>query len=130
MNEIIETSPEDFDDWINWDEVTKRWQQEIDDYRKWDEEYRQEYWIRTIFTSWRRGSDVWTPLKISEIRKNNIDMEPNLDRFLPLFIEFIEDEWFEIEDIIILDKQAKKYLEKIWYSESSKVKNDVKDLIK
>lgn len=83
---------------------------EIQDYNNWDEKYRQNYWIRIIFTSWRRSSDIWTPLNLSKIRKNNISMEPNLDIFLPWVIKFIEEEWFEIEEIIILDEQAKKAL--------------------
>lgn len=129
MINISETSPEDFDDWINWDEVAKKWQKEIDDYNNWDEEYKQNYWSIYILQQWWYDQR-WTslPVNIEKIRK---EKEKEINKYIPKAIDELREEWYtwKIEYVITLDEQARKYLENIWYFLGEEIKSDVKDLL-
>jgi len=83
----------------------------IQKYKNWDIDYKQEYWNAYIFRYWRYGSDTWELVDISKIREDVLEYEPNFDVFLPWIKEWLEEEWFDIENILKLDEKAKKALE-------------------
>ena len=83
----------------------------IQKYKNWDKNYKQEYWNNYIFQYWKYGSDTWEAVDISKIREDVLEYEPNFDDFLPWVIKSLEEEWLNINSILILDEQAKKALE-------------------
>jgi len=90
-------------------EIDKKNKDKIQDYKNWDKDYKQEYWNAYIFQYWRYGSDTWELVDISKIRKDVLEYEPNFDVFLPWIIKSLEKEWFDINNILKLDEQAKKH---------------------
>lgn len=114
MKQVNHTSSEDFEDWVNLSEISSKLKKDAEDYINWDENFKQEYW-NSYFVRWLLP--LWSieyPVDISDFRKSIKNTELNFERFLPWIIkameEFTGEEWVKIEDIFILDEQAKKYL--------------------
>lgn len=124
----------DFQKYVEWREQEKfvNKQQNLQDYIKWDEEYKQEYWNKYVVTTWwydERGTSL--PIIMENLRKEYEWVDNNIDKFLPWTMKALEDEWFtwEIEDIFILDSQAKEYLNSIWYTQKESTKRKVMQII-
>ncbi len=82
-------------------------------YINWDKEYRQLYWSKYIFSMYFRHEEWDFPISIKDFRENHKDLEENFDQYLLWSIEWLLDFWYtiSIEDIFILDEQAKKAIE-------------------
>jgi hypothetical protein len=105
MKQINEIDNKPFDWW-------KKWEKEINDYNNWNEEYRQEYWNNYVCKIWWYDQR-WTSLPI-DIKKIREETEKDIEKYIPKIIELLAEEWFtwNIEDIFILDEQAKEYLQR------------------
>jgi len=84
------------------------------DYIEWDEEYRQSFWNKKIWTMLHSHMvSIKFPIKFSDYTKKFDDIDNNFERFIPWIIRMLKEEWGtgKIEDIFILDEQAKKAIE-------------------
>lgn len=103
--------------WTELTEYFERQEKEVQDYKNWNDETRQDLWTRYIFQllqSHRWSSQTHSPEMIifSNFRKNNKFWEENPDKYLPWVVDSLYWLYDEnvLEDIFILDEQAKKYL--------------------
>jgi len=133
MKTIIETSPDDFDDWVNMDEIFSQIEKNKQDYLNWDEEYKQDYWdgyfCRGLYQTWH----IDYPVDIKDFREENKDIEPNIERFLPWIIKAMEEntgeQWADIEGVFTLDEESRKYLEKILYLQQQEIRIKIIEII-
>lgn len=109
----------------------ERIEKEYQDYINGDDNFKQDHWdTYFVTTSFWGVNAIEHPVDLSDFRKKIAHKEKNFDRFLLWIIKAIKedvDENSKMEDIFILDEQAKKYLE-VWnnvLSNSESVQNSI-----
>ncbi|MDP2090781.1 MAG: hypothetical protein Q8K30_04245 [Candidatus Gracilibacteria bacterium] len=92
--------------------LQEREEKENQEYKNGDDSNKQNYWDRIFCRNWWHSDDGDFPVQLSEFRQKNSYLESNFDRFIQGIMLALEDLGFtgSIEDIFILDEQAKKYL--------------------
>ncbi|PID84314.1 hypothetical protein CSB09_01695 [Candidatus Gracilibacteria bacterium] len=81
-------------------------------YKNGNQQEKQEYWNEYIFSMYFHYEGNAFPIKIQDFREEHKELETDFERFIPGIIRSLRDFGYtiQLEDIFILDEQAKKAL--------------------